>query len=72
MTETPLDNAKWYLYGTAPSGVAAMSVGMHLTHSTNHPEGVSDGLYETSVMLADGGSGITDQETDTGWSGTAC
>lgn len=45
-----------------------MSVGMHLTHSTNHPEGVSDGLYETSVMLADGGSGITDQETDTGWS----
>lgn len=68
MTETPLDNAKWYLYGTAPSGVAAMSVGMHLTHSTNHPEGVSDGLYETSVMLADGGSGITAQETDTGWS----
>lgn len=65
VTGDSLETAKWHLYGTVQDGTP---VGMHLAHLANHPEGVSDGLYETSVMLADGGSGITAQETDTGWS----
>ena len=65
VTGDSLETAKWHLYGTVQDGTP---VGMHLAHSANHPEGVSDGIYETSVMLADGGSGITAQETDTGWS----
>ena len=65
VTGDSLETAKWHLYGTVQDGTP---VGMHLAHSANHPEGVSDGLYETSVMLADGGSGIAAQETDTGWS----
>lgn len=65
VTGDSLETAKWHLYGTVQDGTP---VGMHLAHLANHSEGVSDGLYETSVMLADGGSGITAQETDTGWS----
>lgn len=65
VTGDSLETAKWHLYGTVQDGTP---VGMHLAHSANHPEGVSDGLYETSVMLADGGPGIAAQETDTGWS----
>lgn len=65
VTGDSLETAKWHLYGTVQDGAP---VGMHLAHLANHSEGVSDGLYETSVMLADGGSGITAQETDTGWS----
>lgn len=65
VTGDSLETAKWHLYGTVQDGTP---VGMHLAHLANHSEGVSDGLYETSVMLADGGSGIAAQETDTGWS----
>lgn len=65
VTGDSLKTAKWHLYGTVQDGTP---VGMHLAHLANHSEGVSDGLYETSVMLADGGSGIAAQETDTGWS----
>ena len=63
-----LQDAQWYLFGTAPSSVATTPVGMHLAHLTNHPGGLCDGLYQTTVTLKDGGQGITAQETDTGWS----
>lgn len=65
VTGDSLETAKWHLYGTVQDGTP---VGMHLAHSANHPEGASDGLYATSVTLADGGPGIAAQETDTGWS----
>ena len=68
VTGTSLEDAKWYPYGTAPSGDAATPVGMHLAHLANHPGGICDGLYQTTVTLADGRQGITAQETDTGWS----
>lgn len=68
VTGTSLQDAQWYLFGTAPSSVATTPVGMHLAHLTNHPGGLCDGLYQTTVTLKDGGQGITAQETDTGWS----
>lgn len=63
---TTLEDAQWYLYGTAPDG--GMPVGMHLDHLANHPGDFCDGLYQTTVKLRDGGQGITAQETDVGWS----
>lgn len=69
VAENPPGDAQWYLYGTAPSGVATTPVGMHLDHSANHSGDRCDGLYQTTVKLAaSGGPGITAQETDTGWS----
>lgn len=65
---TSLEDAQWYLYGTAPTSVATTPVGMHLDHSANHSGGRCDGLYQTTVTLEGGGQGITAQETDTGWS----
>ncbi len=60
-------DAQWYLYGTGPDG--ATPVGMHLAHLADHSGGRCNGLYQTTVKLAaSGGSGITAQETDTGWS----
>ena len=63
---TTLEDAQWYLYGTAPDG--GMPVGIHLNHSASHAGDVCDGRYETAVNLEGGGPGITAQETDTGWS----
>lgn len=68
VAENPPGDAQWYLYGTAPSGVATTPVGMHLAHLANHSGGRCNGLYQTTVELASGGPGITAQETDTGWS----
>ena len=62
------ENTQWYLYETAPDGVATTPVGMHLTHSADHQGDFCDGLYQTTVKLIDDGPGITAQETDTGWS----
>lgn len=63
------EKTQWYLYGTAPDGVATTPVGMHLTHSADHSGDRCDGLYQTTVKLAaSGGPGITAQETDVGWS----
>ncbi len=63
---TTLEDAQWYLYGTAPDG--GMPVGIHLNHSASHAGDICDGRYETAVNLEGGGPGITAQETDTGWS----
>lgn len=68
VTGTSSENTQWYLYGTAPSGVATTPVGMHLTHSADHSGDRCDGLYQTTVTLEGGGQGITAQETDVGWS----
>lgn len=68
VTGTSSENTQWYLYGTAPSGVATTPVGMHLTHSADHSGDRCDGLYQTTVKLIDDGPGITAQETDVGWS----
>ena len=68
VTGKSLQDAKWYLYGTGPDGVATTPVGMHLDHSANHSGGRCNGLYQTTVTLESGEEGITAQETDTGWS----
>ena len=62
------EKTQWYLYETAPDGVATTPVGMHLTHSADHQGDLCNGLYQTTVKLIDDGQGITAQETDTGWS----
>ena len=68
MTGKSLQDAKWYLYGTGPDGVATTPVGMHMDHSANHSGGRCNGPYQTTVTLESGEEGITAQETDTGWS----
>lgn len=68
VTGKSLQDAKWYLYGTGPDGVATTPVGMHLAHLANHSGDFCDGLYQTTVTLEGGGQGITAQETDVGWS----
>lgn len=62
------EKTQWYLYETAPDGVATTPVGMHLTHSADHSGDRCDGLYQTTVTLASDEPGIVAQETDTGWS----
>lgn len=41
--------------------------GMHLYHKGDHSEEKCDGLY-VPISVAGGGEGITEQETDAGWS----